>query len=99
MHPLGKYLYKEIGAKVLEKGWVPAEAIPPPVKEQLDAYTVSGEEMQAFRNGLSEIFDILRINIKTLKRIDPEYFDLANAPLPAKDVLEFAIEAGEALVL
>jgi len=104
MHPLGKYLYKEIGAKVLEKGWVPAEAIPPPVKEQLDAYTVSGEEMQAFRNGLSEIFDILRINIKTLKRIDPEYFDrnrhnLFNALLPAKDVLEFAIEAGEALVL
>jgi hypothetical protein len=100
MHPLGKYLYKEVATKVLEKGWVPAEAIPPPIKEQLDTYTVSDEEVAAFRDGLSEIFDILRISIRTLKRVDPEAPMLAQSPMPfpVKDALEFAIEAGEALV-
>jgi len=108
MHPLGKYCYKEVVTKMFEKGWVPAEALPPPFKDILDGYTYSDEDMAKVRDGLSEIFDILRISIKSLERIDVAQYNsitellqgerLEPQPYPVMDALAFTAETLRALV-
>jgi hypothetical protein len=92
-----RWFVKEVVMEASKQG-LPVPPLPPPIQEKLEALDYDKAEMDKVREGLSEVFDIIKALLPLIELVDPAAPILQEAPLPAGVVKDFALASLKKLI-
>jgi hypothetical protein len=95
--PIARWFVKEVVLEAQAAGF-PIPPLPPPIQDKLTGIAYTDEEIADIREGLSEVFDIVRAVLPLIKLIDENAPICQQVPLPVAQIKPFAIGRIEALI-